>query len=57
MKIVYSKDDCPRCEQLIRKLQLAGEKFEVVKLDTPEKVAEFKAKYPKVRSVPVVIEV
>lgn len=56
MKIVYSKDDCPRCDQLIRKLQLAGERFKIIKLDTPEKVAEFKASFPKVRAVPFVME-
>ena len=52
---LYSKPNCPACVQLKSKLIDRGDNFIEESLDTPEKIAAFKALYPGVRSVPYLV--
>jgi glutaredoxin len=56
MKTVYSKDNCPGCEQLKAQLRANNEPFTEVKIGRDITVQEFIEKFPNVRTVPYVVE-
>jgi len=53
--IVYSKQDCPACEQLKARLIKEGEVFTEIKVGVDITREEFIAKFPQVRSMPHMI--
>ena len=61
MKVVYSKENCPGCERLISEYEsngwLEGQEFRVVKIGTDITLEGFLGTFPRVRSVPHVIDI
>lgn len=55
--IVYSKENCPACEQLKARLTKEGEAFTEIKVGVDITREEFVAKFPHVRSMPYLVVV
>lgn len=60
MKTVYSKDNCPGCVQLLKEYDLngfvEGIHYKVMKIGKDISLEDFSLMYPKVRSVPFVVD-
>lgn len=52
---IYSKPDCPQCEQVRTALEMRSFDYKEISLEDDESINNFKAKFPEVRSVPQVV--
>ena len=55
MKTIYSQTNCPACVALKKQYQETGVEFVEVIIGKDVTVADFRAAYPDVRSVPFVV--
>lgn len=56
MKVVYSKPNCPGCDKLKKEYIREGIEFEEKVIGKDLTYDEFFDKYPRVRTVPFVVE-
>lgn len=55
MIVVYSKSNCPACNQAKNLLAIKGQSYNEINIDTPTMRETFMEQFPGVRSVPYIL--